>query len=408
MPERRGSPVPREARTKNGRARTYAACVLAAVCVLAGLGFIVLRGRPRIPEPVSRVEARAEVRGNAAAMAATSLPPSPPRAANDDGKTEDGKTLWEKRLVRAKKTLDTYLEATRYPPTSRPIREHPDLRAPHHVEPVSLPLARKDRVLTDARVSLRQDRFYLVGDESVAMEIVCSNSDGTVPCEVTSARTTVPPSEAKGAVPPEVDVPFASGLEGVATATFQPSKQGDNGYHGTVRVAVELRIRTESGSASFDIQYTPESPAAFNGKAREALSGGSLDFFVEMDVAKQGRYVLSGRVDDKSGQTFAYVTFNDELSVGHHEVPLRVFGKLVRDEAAQSPFRLHDVEGYLLKENTFPDREPMAALEGTVLTSRTYNLRDFSDATWDSDDKKRHVTEFQKDVDDAQRNAQNP
>jgi len=66
----------------------------------------------------------------------------------------------------------------------------------------------------------------------------------------------------------------------------------------------ELRVRSESGSASFDVQYTPVAPAVFTGKVREALTEGSLDFFVEMDVTKGGRYLLSGRVDEEKGVSY--------------------------------------------------------------------------------------------------------
>ena len=382
------------------RSRTRVIAFIAVACAALGL-WIAFRGRPRIPEPTAHAAAKSEAPGYVGAGAPTPFP-SPPRAGADGDDKLDPKSLWEKRLARAKKTLDTYLEATRYPPGSRPMNEHPDLRAPHHVEPASLPLARKDHTVTDARVSLHQDRFYMVGDEVVALEIDCSNSDGPVPCEVTSARTTVPPSEAKGSPPPEVDVPFSSVPQGVALASFQPSKQGYAGYHGTIRIAVELGVRTESGSASFDIQYTPSAPATFTGKVREALASGSLDFFVEADVVTPGRYMISGRVDDRNGQTFAYVSFNDVVPAGRREIGLRVFGKLIRDQGASSPFRLRDVEGYLLKENTYPDRELMASLDGVVLTSRTYDMRNFSTDAWDSDDKKRHVAEFTRDVNDAQ------
>ncbi len=375
--------------------------MVAASLALAWLIFWAARGRSRVPEPISQPSPRKEVAQNPAAPARPE--PRPRGEASADDAAE--RSLWEKRLARAKKTLDTYIEATHYPPDSRPMSEHPDLRAPHHVEPAHMPLARDDRKLTDARVNLEQDRFFLVGNDTVNFQITCENSDGPAPCEVLSARTSVPPSEAKGAVPPAVDVPFASAAQGIAAASFRPSQQGYANFHGTIRVAIELRVRNESGSASFDVQYTPTAPAAFTGKVREALDGGSLDFFVEMDVTKAGRYLLSGRVDDAAGKTFAYVTFNDELPPGRQEARLQVFGKLVHDQNATSPFRLRDIEGYLLEENTFPDREIMAGMDGVVLTSRAYKMSDFSDDDWDSADKQRHLAEFRKDVSEAQQKA---
>jgi hypothetical protein len=62
---------------------------------------------------------------------------------------------------------------------------------------------------------------------------------------------------------------------------------------------------------------------------------------------------------------------------------------------------LRDVEGFLLKEDTYPDREIVQALVGPVYTTKPHDESEFSDAEWQSDDKKRHVDEFTKDVADA-------
>ena len=53
----------------------------------------------------------------------------------------------------------------------------------------------------------------------------------------------------------------------------------------------------------------------------------------------------------------------------------------------------------------YPDRDPMLAKEGVVHTTKTYTLRDFADAEWESEEKSRHVKELQKDVDEASARA---
>jgi hypothetical protein len=79
-----------------------------------------------------------------------------------------------------------------------------------------------------------------------------------------------------------------------------------------------------------------------------------------------------------------------------------LFGKLVRDEHARSPFTLRDVEGFLLKENSYPDRETVPALIGPVHTTKAYDESQFSTAEWQSEEKKRHTGEFTKDVAEAE------
>jgi hypothetical protein len=332
--------------------------------------------------------------------------PGPEGSAASAPSGEERRALWEKRLDRAQHTLDSYLAATRYPPESRPISEHPDLVDPHHVEPVTLPLARQDGKLTDAKVVLRQDRFFLVGDVRGTLSVTCETSEGPAQCGVARAVAGVPPSADGAGVRPEAPVPFEAGEAGAMVASFQPSSQGFSGYHGTIRISLALHVDGETGGASFDVQYTPSAPAAFTGKIREALLRGSLDLYAELEVERPGRYVITARVDDAAGKSFAYVTFNEEIGAGKQEARLRIFGKLVRDLGAPSPFRLRDVEGFLLKEDTFPDRELMAAMEGTVHTTKRYLERDFSDSEWESEEKDRHVKEFAKDILEAQQNAE--
>ena len=111
-----------------------------------------------------------------------------------------------------------------------------------------------------------------------------------------------------------------------------------------------------------------------------------------------GRYVITGRVDDAKGHPFALLTFNDVLGPGPNQVKLLMFGKLMRDQDAALPLTLRDVDGYLLKEGTDPDRAMMPRLEGKVYTTRTTSTKGFSDAEWQSEERTRYLTEFGKDV----------
>jgi len=327
-----------------------------------------------------------------------------PSAAEDeeDASVNEERALWQKRLARAEQTLSGYLESTRYPPESRPIEENPDQVEPHHVPEVSHPLAREDRKLTDAKVILRQDRHFVVGDEKVTFLVSCMNSAGPASCGVLSSVAQRHPAGGGAGV----NVPFSNSGDGALVAVFQPSTQGFADYFGIVRLSLQLEVDGETGGASFDIQYTPSPPAVFTGRVREALESGSLNLYVEMEVEKPGQYVLAARADDASGKTFAYLSFNEELGKGRQEAKLQIFGKLVLDAGVQAPFRLHDVEGFLLKENAFPDRELMRMIEGTAHVTKSYASRDFSSSEWESEEKDRHVKEFQKDVDDAKKNLE--
>ncbi|AKT41484.1 hypothetical protein [Chondromyces crocatus] len=332
----------------------------------------------------------------------------PPRKESAGDVVNDPRILWELRLERARHTLDSYLESTRYPPQSRPASENSDQMAPHHVDTVKLPLSRDDKKVTKAKVTLRQDRFFVVGDEQVRMTLACENDNRPAACSVASSVAGVPPEDRDRAPggPQDVPVPFSNaGQEGLLTAVFQPSAQGFGGYHGSIRITVQVQVGSESGATSFDVQYTPAAPAMFTGAIREVLQNGSLDLFVGMKVDKPGRYVLTARADDAKGRSFAYLSYNDLLGQGPQEARLQLFGKLVRDEGAEPPFVIRDVEGYLLKES-YPDRELMPLMAGPVHTTRRYAPSDFSESAWESEEKTRHVEEFTRDVENAEREVE--
>ncbi|WP_253910470.1 choice-of-anchor X domain-containing protein, partial [Pyxidicoccus fallax] len=332
--------------------------------------------------------------------------PGPARTPQEQER-EARRKLWEQRLERAKRTLDTYLAATRYPPESRPGREQPDqmdLAEPERTRPLS-------RETPDVQLRLKQDRVFVVGDEAVHFFVSCEDAQRAPrPCEVVSASAHESEYMTGGRAESPVALTFRdSGAngdtqagDGVSTGRFQPSKQGFPMSSGTLRVSLQVRSGKTEGTAFFDILYTPSPPAMFTGQVREALEGGSLQLYLGIQVRKAGRYVVAGRVDDESGEPFAHVSFNEELREGPQEVRLTIFGKLVLDEVPTFPLRLRDVEGFLLKEQGDPDRELMASLRGYVHTTKEYAPAVFSSAEWNSEERVRYVQELNSDVEEAQ------
>jgi hypothetical protein len=410
--------------TDSRRGRRIALYVV-GLALIAAL-FVVLWGRPRAPreealggeDPSARKDRPAEPAEAPKRRPGGEISPQGPAGKPESGAPGEAQDARERRLERARHVLDTYLAWARYPPESRPMSEQPDQVRPHFVAPQKVPLARSDQKLTDAKVTLEQDRFFVVGDEEVAFTMTCETSDGPATCEVLSSLAGVPAhalaqAKSSGAVPAEVPVTFSdSGQDGdreagdgTLTGVLAPARQGFQEYHGPIRLALELRVEGETGKAAFDIVYTPRPPAMFTRKVREAIEGGSLNLYAELEVDKPGRYMIAGRVDDDTGKSFAYVTFNEELGAGRQEARLVVFGKLIRDEKAKAPFRLRDVEGYLFKEDAYPDRELLPTLEGAVYTTKRYKETDFSETEWQSEEKDRHVKEHRKDVEELSREA---
>lgn len=375
--------------------------VMATLLFLIGFGaFLLWRSQRLAPSEDALLSGAPQKKASATAQSANTAPtrlPSGQRLAYSA--TDTPQDVANERLAQARHTLEGYKLWARYPPSSRPLSEMPDLQKPHTVQPSTQPLATSDgKVTQKARVTLEQDRLYLLGDEAARLQISCKSSASPAPCTVLSAAATSNPTLDNSAMVGPAPVNFVTDDQGRAVGSFQPSKEGFSSYHGGIGIDAKVRVGAEEGMANFQLIYTPSAPARFTGQIREAMEEGSLCLYVQTDVAKAGRYILTGRVDDAEGDGFAYLEFNDLLETGLRDVRMCIFGLLVIDQRAKTPFTLRDLEGYLLFEDRNPDRELMSVIEGKVHTTKMYDESAFSSAEWQSEEKTRHLEEFGKNV----------
>jgi len=370
------------------------------------------------------LRAAASERGGPTAAPAPTLGASSPRAGASASAAavpfnaaaiqarEAQRMLWQQRLERAQAALDAYRASTRYPHESRPIAEHLDQAYPN--QPIS-----EDHALRGPGgqaadgVSLRttQERVFVQGQESVRFTIALRDANGQVlPLRVLRAAAREIPPPNTGSLYPVVPLDFndngASGdtIAGdrVFSVLLQPATQGFAGLLGQIRVDAFLEHRSQQGQTYFDIFYTPDPPATWQGGVREALEEGSLNFYLKAQVREAGRYVLTGRIDDANGKPFALLTFNDEVGAGAQEFRLSLFGKLVHDGKPAFPLTLRDVEAFRLREDSFPDRSLMPRLVGRVHTSGNHMLERFADAEWSGEERTRYLTELNRDLGEAQ------
>ncbi|MDN4059377.1 hypothetical protein QPK31_14215 [Massilia sp. YIM B02769] len=303
-------------------------------------------------------------------------------------------------------TYCSYLEGSKYPAGSRPMSQNPDQAYPNQPVTEMNPMRTGDRS-SDPNILLQtsQSRVYMAANESVAFSLRAVAPDGSlVPLVVT--RAVAAGIMSTGARPTtQVALAFADdggGADPVAgdgahAAVLTPAQTGLAGFHGTIRTEVRYTAGGKNGALIFDVIYSPKLPAVWAGPPRETVDDGSLAFVLRADVRTPGRYVVTGRVDDAKGRPFALATFNEVLGPGPNDIKLVVFGKLMHDGAPALPLTLRDVDGYLLKENTDPDRELMPRLEGPVMKSRTQSLNGISDAEAGGEERERYLTEFAKD-----------
>jgi hypothetical protein len=290
-----------------------------------------------------------------------------------------------------------YRAASRYPPGSRPMRENADQDRPNDLV-VSTDPMRLDGGGTDERVQVQtsQSRVYLGAGETAAFALRALDADGKpLALSVTGAlaRGLGPASQAGGAA-----LAFADDGRGGFGGVLDPAQVGLTGFDGTIRTEVRYAVGGVAGTVLFDVIHTPQAPASWVGPVREALEDGLPVFLLALDVRQPGRYVVNGRIDDARGQPLALLNFNEVLVAGPNQVRLVASGKLLRDQEAELPLTLRDVDGYLLRDGVDPDRALLPRLEGKVADGAAHDLATLSDADWQGEERTRYLAEFGKDL----------
>lgn len=250
------------------------------------------------------------------------------------------------------------------------------------------------------RIELKesQDRSYVAdGDDAVVTIQVLA--DGKPAPEVKAVGAHLVKLEGSPALPSSAVEAVELKDDGVA-----PDEQaGDATLTGVVSFkaailggfvgATQLNSTLELGDTRFDsvlgFTYTGPPPARFTGKVTAAIEKGSLVFHMGFEVTNEGDYVVRGRLYDGAGSAVALMDASGSYRRTDHEVRLVAFGLLLRDEGAESPFELRDVEAWRTVSG-FPDRQKVLTWVGPYET-RKYDLGDFSDEEWTTPDKERQV-----------------
>jgi len=315
--------------------------------------------------------------------------------------------LWQLRHERAEQVYNSYREATRLPPHSRPLGEHSDQARPF--EPVVSDAPMRDdsgRPVEGLRIRATQDKVFVSGTESARFTVEALDAAGRrLPLVVRRATAQTVPDTRALTMLTSTELVFTddgagaddAAQDGRHAALLTPARQGFAGRAGTIRVVTELAANGQQGVVAFDIVYLPEVAGRWTG-VREAMEDGALVFYLRAQVAVPGRYVASARVHDANGGPVALLQFNEVLPAGAVEFRLPLAGLLVHEALPTFPLRLVDVEGFLLKPGTFPDRVLLPRLPGVVHESKVYPLGSFSAEEWRSEERDRYLAEYARDL----------
>ena len=281
--------------------------------------------------------------------------------------------------------LTAYRKANVYPPTSRPLtRDQDDLLHPGQRHESFRP--------TEHGLGLSflftADRYFVIGDEVLTATLEVRKDGRALPARVVRAAATV--LDPRRRDDPPIALSYAPAGERYA-ATFAPAKLGL-----ARQAAISMTIEFDAGHGlehgHFDFQYTPTGgiPARFTGAFSEAVDRGSLVIRAGVEVAVAGHYLIDCNLFDAANEPVAWTRWKGELSAGRQDATLEFFGKVLVDGKARGPFHIGQLRGARYAPGEDPDLEQMPPFLGTY-TTRPYPTEAFSDAEYDSPEKRRMI-----------------
>jgi hypothetical protein len=320
---------------------------------------------------------------SAPAVAAAAAPPPPPVAAAAPA-TGAPASRPLPPLDSLPEPVRRLLEATPYPPTSGrllPGQEellHPNGRYETH-RPIPDTLSHDPTQVVTWRFSA--DRWAYTGPDVVHAFLEVRRGGKAIEVDLASATAV-----REGSAGPEgARVPLhfrRDGRDLVADVPLHPFAD----HHGAI--VFEVRFEYERGRFHEDalrLFYTPANriPAEITGAARDSVREGSLVVPLGVDVGQAGFYRFDANVYGPDGQPVAFTSWKGELESGVREIPLEVYGKVLRDAGVPGPYTISEIRGYRFLDGQYPDREHLLDLPGQ-LTTESYPLGVFTDVRHDS------------------------
>jgi hypothetical protein len=284
--------------------------------------------------------------------------------------------------------LTAYRRANVYPPTSHPLtRDHDDLLHPNRRHETARPMDDD----ADTKFLFTADRYFVLGDETLAAKLEVNKFGSPVPVQVSAAYAVVLDPTKPTAAGQQIPIAFV-GSGAAWSSVIAPSSLAQLSRQTTIGIYVEFETPTARQHAHFDFQYTPAGgiPARFTGGFRDEIVDGSLVVHADVNVAVPGRYLIDCNLYDENNEPVAWARFKGQLAAGTATADLSFFGKVFTDASASGPFHIGELRGARFAPGFEPDLEQMPTFTGTY-TTEPYPASAFSDADYDSPQKQQMI-----------------
>jgi len=284
-----------------------------------------------------------------------------------------------------------YLESTVYPPDSGRLDTAADLLESNPRFERFKPVPGSYGAVPDIEFLWTADAFRYTSDETVNARFEARQGAG--PVEIRELAAWAQPEGRGGAIGKPIDLSFRA--EGDAWLAPLDLSRRLADHHGFVVLGVRYTVAdVTQQEEKIRIFVTPaqDIPGAFTGSFRETVRNGSLEIEAGIEIYRDGFYRIDANLYGPADEPVAWAVFKGDLSRRDGVVPLRFFGKVLRDLGSGGPYRLAMLRGYQFRDGEFPDRVHLRDFTGSHVT-RTFRLAEFSDAEWDGEHR-RHMVEL--------------
>jgi hypothetical protein len=308
--------------------------------------------------------------------------PDPRDATADPAAGEEEEALGQAAIISlATHAANDYRRRAQYPEWSQPLEEGEDpILRDRAVSPVIAKGQDADTTLTvfPERVSFESPdsvllyAFLTVGGERVAAR----DMRGQILTEALQPIAELAYSDdGRGA--------DAAAGDHVYSARFAPAPGGDSALSESFLVRV-FAVTSENDEIVGVTGFQYSNPdAQLTGGYRDRLADGGLTVDAEVAVRNAGRFHVEATLYDRDGQRpIAWAQEARELAPGRHWMPLRFFGRVLRERAIDGPYVLRFVA---LSTVTQMPNAKNRLVENAHVTA-AYDADQFSDAPFDDAD----------------------
>jgi len=331
--------------------------------------------------------------GGGAARSPAAAPPPRPAAPPPPAGAGAGTTGPAQEAL--PETVQRYLDATVYPPTSGRLAAG-DVDLLHPNQRYEQPRPIFDTIGGDpedvVRTLLTADRYHLEAGTTAHATLEAWRGDTPIPGEIRVREATL---LAQGCAGEEgAHEPVAFTRRGDRLEADLPFRAFHD-HHGSVLLRVRFTTDGDDEPRRDELRFfhTPAQriPAELlPGRFRDVVREGSLLLEFGVDVRDPGFYRFDANVFGASGRPVAFAAWKGELGTGVQSIPMQVYGKVLRDAGVPGPYRVKDLRGYRFLDGRCPDRENLPGLSETFVTA-AHPLRVFTDEPHMSAHKQRMI-----------------